>query len=104
MMVETMAGRYGCKLWQDRLRWGRFAASDVDMLMCEDAKTEKLDSGGSVPTRMFKRVLISHANSYVIVQSRETARPYCERQLSFRRDNRKREGKAKEVYHLRYAG
>jgi predicted aspartyl protease len=66
-MMETMAGPLSCKLWQDRVRWGSFAASGVDMLMCEDAKTAKLDSGGSVPTRMFKRVLISHANSYVIV-------------------------------------
>jgi predicted aspartyl protease len=67
IIVETMAGPLRCNLWKDRLRWGSFAASDVDMLMCEDAKTAKLDSGGSVPTRMFKRVLISHANSYVIV-------------------------------------
>jgi len=67
LMVETMAGPLRCSLWQDSLRWGRFSASGVDMLMCEDAKTAKLDTGGSVPTGMFKRVLISHANSYVIV-------------------------------------
>lgn len=67
MMVETMAGRLRCNAWQDRLRLGSFTASGVDMWTCEDAKTANMYAEGSVPTNMFKRVLISHANSYVIV-------------------------------------
>jgi len=65
--VSTAHGELRCKAWQDRLRWGNFNENSVEMMMCEGATAEKMDNRGSLPTRIFKRILISHTGSYVIV-------------------------------------
>jgi predicted aspartyl protease len=67
MQMTTPNGNLSCARWRDKLRWGKSAASWVDVLACQGATAEKVDNEGSLPTHIFKQILIIHSGMYVVV-------------------------------------
>lgn len=65
--ILTPGGKVACAAWQDQLRWGLTSVNEVEVVSCNTARTEALDNEGSMPTHIFKQILISHANRYVVL-------------------------------------
>jgi aspartyl protease len=65
--ILTPDGKVACAAWKDQLRWGRTSVNEVVVVSCNTARAEALDNEGSMPTHIFKQILISHANKYVVV-------------------------------------
>jgi hypothetical protein len=74
--ILTPGGRVACAAWTDQLRWGLTSVNEVAVVSCTTARAEALDNEGSMPTHIFKQILISHANRYVVVNPvRRSAQP-----------------------------
>ncbi|MEA2263998.1 MAG: hypothetical protein QOJ51_6823 [Acidobacteriaceae bacterium] len=65
--APTPNGNLSCATWKDRLHWGNAAVSGADILACHGATAEKEDNEGSLPTHIFRRILINHGGMYVLV-------------------------------------
>jgi Aspartyl protease len=65
--IMTLGGKVACAAWKDQLRWGLTSVNKVDIVSCSTARAEALDNQGSMPTFIFKRILISHAKKYVVL-------------------------------------
>jgi predicted aspartyl protease len=64
--ASTPNGELSCATWKDKLHWGG-AVSGADILVCRGATDEKVDNQGSMPTHIFRQILISHGGMYVVV-------------------------------------
>jgi predicted aspartyl protease len=67
VQMTTPNGDLACATWRDKLHWGKSAVSWVDVLACQGATAEKVDNEGSLPTHIFKRILVIHSGMYVVV-------------------------------------
>ena len=65
--ILTPGGKVACAAWKDQLRWGLTSLNEVQVVSCSTTRAEALDNEGSMPTHIFKQILISHANRYVVV-------------------------------------
>ena len=64
--VDTERESFVCDL-ERRLHWGNAAVSGADILACHGATAGKVDNEGSLPTHIFRRILINHGGMYVLV-------------------------------------
>ena len=69
--TSTMFGVLPCAQWQDTVRLGRRFASYVTVVSCPDATAEDADNEGSLPSGIFRQLLISHRFSYVIANPKK---------------------------------
>jgi predicted aspartyl protease len=67
MQMTTPNGDLACATWRDKLHWGKSAVSWVDVLACQGVTAEKLDNEGSLPTHIFKRILVIHSGMYAVL-------------------------------------
>ena len=65
--IATPDGKVACAAWKGQLRWGRTSVNEVGVVSCNTAAAQALDNEGSMPTHIFRQILISHANQYVVV-------------------------------------
>jgi predicted aspartyl protease len=65
--VTTVNGRLTCASTKGRVFLGKETVSDLPMVSCQGASVKANESGGFLPTAIFKRIFISHAGSYAII-------------------------------------
>jgi predicted aspartyl protease len=65
--VSTQNGNLSCATWKDKLHWGMSSVSGADVISCRGATAEKVDNEGSLPTHIFRQILICHSGMYVLV-------------------------------------
>jgi gag-polyprotein putative aspartyl protease len=63
-----------CFMEKSLMVMGGSIRPDTEVLVCENMRREASDSDCLVPTYLFKEILISHLNSYVIVNPRKGSR------------------------------
>ena len=57
-----------CSSWRKRMILGKLELDDVVMMTCDGVGANNLDSNGLLPTSLFARLFVSHANGYVIAK------------------------------------
>jgi hypothetical protein len=67
VQMTTPNGNLDCATWRDKLHWGRSTVAWVDVLACQGGTADKVDNEGSLPTHIFKQILIIHSGMYVVV-------------------------------------
>jgi hypothetical protein len=65
--VTTVNGRLTCESTRGRVFLGKETVSDLAMVKCQGPSVKANDSEGLLPTSIFKRIFISHAGSYAII-------------------------------------
>ena len=65
--VTTVNGRLTCESTRARVFLGKETVSDLPMVKCQSASVKTNGGEGLLPTAIFKRVFISHAGSYAII-------------------------------------
>jgi predicted aspartyl protease len=65
--VTTVNGRLTCESTMGRVFLGKETVNDLAMVSCQGASVKTNDSEGLLPTAIFKRIFISHAWSYAII-------------------------------------
>jgi predicted aspartyl protease len=65
--VTTVNGWLTCESTKGRVFLGKETVSDLPMVSCQGASVKTNDSEGLLPTAIFKRIFISHAGSYAII-------------------------------------
>jgi predicted aspartyl protease len=65
--VTTVNGWLRCESTRGRVFLGKMAVSDLPMVSCQGASVKANGSEGLLPTAIFKRIFISHAGSYAII-------------------------------------
>ena len=69
LSVHSVYGAVECDSWEDGMQWGEYRASQMRMARCDApaAAAAALDDEGSLPTRDFKRIFVSHSGAYAMV-------------------------------------
>jgi predicted aspartyl protease len=65
--VTTVNGWLTCESTKGRVFLGKDTVSDLPMVSCQGASVKTYESEGLLPTAIFKRIFISHAGSYAII-------------------------------------
>jgi predicted aspartyl protease len=73
MHLETVNGSVACKASADLLHLGKRLVGNLTVLTCHSALVKPQEREGILPTAIFKKIFISHASSYVIIDP--TRRP-----------------------------
>ena len=66
LMANVVGSGLSCETWSTKVLWGKLTLRDVQAASCKGASADKFDVEGNMPTYFFKRILISHAHSYVV--------------------------------------
>jgi hypothetical protein len=64
--AHNVDGEQACATWNDRILWGKLTLRSVQAVSCKGASADKFDVDGYMPTHLFKQILISHKQSYVV--------------------------------------
>jgi predicted aspartyl protease len=65
--LRTVNGSLPCESTHDKLLLGQGTVRDLAIMRCQTVTVKPSDAEGILPTAIFKRIFISHAGSYAIV-------------------------------------
>lgn len=72
--IQAINGNHICRLARTPLTMGRQTYPQVVMAICENMTRDNIDSDGLLPTRLFRRLFISHRDKYVIANPKPASK------------------------------